>query len=132
LSDQAAGRAITAFIYVSVLCLPLLFLRVRMANAAGVVGAGNAASCTDAALDAALEDGGLVTFDCGGPATIDISTGTGRKSITADTTIDGGGVITISGGNAQQVFQVSDADFTLRNLTIANAGGGASSLPAAR
>lgn len=125
LSDQAAGRAITAFIYVSLLCLPLLFLRVRMANAAGVVGAGNAASCTDAALDAALEDGGLVTFNCGGSATIDISTGTGGKSITADTIIDGGGVITISGGNVHRVFEVSNAVFTVRNLTITNAGGGA-------
>jgi hypothetical protein len=67
----------------------------------------------------------LVTFNCGGPATIDISSGTGRKSITADTTIDGAGMITISGGNAQPVFFVSDTDFTLRNVTIANARGGA-------
>jgi hypothetical protein len=95
------------------------------ARGAGVVGTGSAESCTDAALDAALEGGGLVTFNCGGPATIDISSGTGRKSITADTTIDGGGMITISGGNAQPVFLVSDTDLTLRNLTIANARAGA-------
>ena len=69
-----------------------------------MVGTGTAASCTDAALNAALAGGGLVTFDCGGPATIDISTGTGTKTIAADTTIDGGGLITISGGNTVRVF----------------------------
>jgi hypothetical protein len=41
----------------------------------------------------------LVTFNCGGPATIAISTGTGSKTISGDTTIDGGGLVTISGGN---------------------------------
>ena len=89
--------------------------------AAGVVGTGTAASCSDAALDAALAGGGLVTFDCGGPATIDISTGTGTKMIAVDTTIDGGGLITISGGDAVGLFSVnSGVAFTVENLTIAN------------
>src|SRR5262245_9072843 len=66
----------------------------------GVVGSGTADSCTDAALDAALAGGGVVTFDCGGSATINISMGSGTKTIAADTTIDGGGEITISGGHA--------------------------------
>ena len=70
-----------------------------------MVGTGTAASCTDAALNAALAGGGLVTFNCGSaPVTIDISTGTGTKTIAADTTIDGGGLITISGGNSVGVF----------------------------
>jgi hypothetical protein len=92
--------------------------------AACVVGTGSSASCTDAALNACLPGGakfdGLVTFNCGGPATIDISTGTGTKTISANTTIDGGGLVTISGGNAVQVFVVSGVTFTVRNLTIAN------------
>jgi len=89
--------------------------------AAGVVGTGTAASCTDAALDAALASGVAVAFDCGGPATIDISTGTGTKTIAADTTIDGGGLITISGGELAEVFAVPDGvNFTVQNLTIAN------------
>jgi hypothetical protein len=90
--------------------------------AAGVVGTGSAASCTDAALNAALAGGGRVTFSCGAdPVTIDISTGTGTKSITADTTIDGGGLITISGGHAVGVFSVnSGVNFTVNNLTIGN------------
>ena len=94
---------------------------VTTAHAAGVVGTGTAASCTDAALDAALAGGGLVTFNCGGPATIDVSTGTGTKTIAADTTIDGGRLITISGGNSVRVFQVSSGvHFSVENLRIAN------------
>ena len=88
-------------------------------GAAGVVGTGASTSCTDAALDTALVDGGLVTFDCGGAATIDISTGTGTKMIDTDTTVDGGGRIIISGGNAVTVFSLnSGVTFTVKNLTI--------------
>ncbi len=92
------------------------------ARAGGVVGTGSAASCTDAALNTALGGGGLVTFDCGGSATIDISPpATGTKTIAADTTIDGGGMVTISGGNSVRVLSVnSGVNFTVQNLTIAN------------
>ena len=97
--------------------------------AAGVVGTGSAASCSDPALETALAGGGVVTFACGpGPVTIDISTGTGTKIIAADTTFDGGGLITISGGNSVRVFSVNAGiNFTVQNLTIANGkttGGG--------
>jgi hypothetical protein len=92
------------------------------ARAAGVVGNGTPASCTDAALDAALAGGGAVTFDCGGAAIIDISAGTGTKTITADTTIDGGKLITISGGKQVGVFAIDPGvNFTVKNLVIADA-----------
>ena len=38
---------------------------VEKARAGGVVGTGTPASCTEAALDAALAAGGLVSFNCG-------------------------------------------------------------------
>ncbi|HEY7060244.1 MAG TPA: hypothetical protein VII06_02110 [Chloroflexota bacterium] len=38
--------------------------------AAGVVGAGTAASCTEAALNTALAGGGSVTFNCGAAAVV--------------------------------------------------------------
>ena len=108
--------------------LSVTALSATMALAGGVVGTGTAASCTDGALDHALTGGGTVTFNCGGPATIDISTGTGTKTIGANTTIDGGGLITISGGDSVGVFRVnSGITFTVNNLTIANGfafGGG--------
>jgi predicted outer membrane repeat protein len=87
--------------------------------AAGVVGNGTPDSCTEAALDAALAGGGLVTFDCGlDPATIAI---TSTKTISVDTTIDGGHLVTISGGHSVPVFDVNPGvTFTVHNLTIAN------------
>jgi predicted outer membrane repeat protein len=86
-----------------------------------VVGTGTAASCTGAALDAALAGGGFITFNCGGPATIDRGS-MGWKAILADTEIDGAGQITIDGGGLI-VFNVgSQQHFTLRNLTITHGG----------
>ena len=87
------------------------------AYAGGVVGNGTPASCTEAAFNAALTGGGLITFNCGGAATI---TFTYYKTIEADTTIDGGGVITLSGGNAASLFQVFEPrHLTLQNITLA-------------
>jgi len=59
-----------------------------------------------------------VTFDCGGAATITV---TSTKPIGSDTTIDGWGVITISGGNSVGVFSVNTGvNFTVENLILAN------------
>src|SRR5205823_11752208 len=93
-----------------------------------VVGTGTCASCTEAALNAGVPGGGrfdgTVTFDGGGAATV---IGTSTKTISADTTIDGGSVITISGGGTVGVFSVTvGITFTVQNLTIANGNSGAS------
>jgi hypothetical protein len=96
-----------------------------------VVGTGTG-TCDETALNACLPGGGsfdgTVTFNCGGAATITV---TSTKTISADTTIDGGSLITISGGNSVGVFAVNTGvTFTVQNLTIANgnaqngAGGG--------
>ncbi|HEX7408843.1 MAG TPA: choice-of-anchor Q domain-containing protein [Candidatus Binatia bacterium] len=87
-----------------------------------VVGTGSGGSCTEAALTACLPGGlsfdGTVTFNCGGAATITV---TSIKTISADTTIDGGSPITISGGYSVGVFSVNTGvTFTVQNLTIAN------------
>jgi predicted outer membrane repeat protein len=89
--------------------------------AACVVGTGAGASCTELALNACLPGGvsfdGTVTFNCGGPATIVV---TSTKIIDADTTIDGAGLVTVSGGNAVEVFFNANRTFTVQRLTIAN------------
>ncbi len=79
-------------------------------------------SCSESALDACLPGGenfdGTVTFNCGGAATITV---TSTQTISADTTIDGGGLITIDGGNSVGVFSVNPTvNFTVQNVTIAN------------
>src|SRR2546422_5326060 len=108
-----------------VLVLALLVLAVVGATSSAlacVVGTGTSASCTEAALNACLPGGGsfdgTVTFNCGGAATITV---TSTKTISANTTIDGASVITISGGGTVQVFGVNPGvTFTVENLTIAN------------
>ncbi len=84
-----------------------------------VVGTGTPASCTEQALDDALAGGSLVTFDCGpDPVTITL---TSEKVITAATTIDGEGRVTLSGGGAVRIFTVDvSAALDVRNLTIAD------------
>src|SRR6185503_7822970 len=54
-------------------------------------------------------------------------------TVTAETTVDGGGLITLSGGNAARVFGVDSGALTVKQLTIAdgldqsnNGGGGIS------
>ena len=103
------------------------------AIAAGVVGNGTPASCTEASLRAAVAGGGLVTFDCGqstaAPVTIRL---TQRSELIADMVIDGGekGAIILDGGdpgvderNGVGLFAVA-AGITveLRNVTLTNAG----------
>jgi predicted outer membrane repeat protein len=71
------------------------------------------------ALNNALVGGGSVTFNCGtSPVTITVTRTI--EIISADTTIDGGGLITISGGNSVVVFVKDSVNFTVQNLTIAN------------
>lgn len=103
----------------------------RPAQAAGfaVVGTGFPASCTEAALDAALALAPInILFNCGpAPITILIST---QKNITADVTMDGAELITLSGtlgGPATRLFNVAPAvTLDVSNLIITdfNAGVG--------
>jgi len=83
-----------------------------------VVGTGTPESCPEAAFAAALAERS-VRFNCGpDPVTITL---TSAQAITADTIIDGGGRITLSGGGAVRIFTVdASAALEVRNLTIAD------------
>jgi hypothetical protein len=90
---------------------------------------GTVTICDEAHLNTALVGGGSITFNCGGPATIKLSS---QKIIAQPTSINGGGIITLSGGGATRLFNVTvGSRLTLANLTIANGrvitqpGGGA-------
>jgi predicted outer membrane repeat protein len=100
-----------------------------------VVGTGTPASCTEAVFDAALAEiypgatapGGVLTFNCGpNPHTIIF---TGGKHLSDGTIIDGGGLITLSGGNSTQIFFVTQqARVELHHIRLVNgyaADGGA-------
>lgn len=73
-----------------------------------VVGTGTPASCTESALDAALlavtTGGGNLSFACGAaPHTILV---TSEKVVFGEVTLDGGGRITLSGGNGARILHV--------------------------
>lgn len=82
-----------------------------------VVGTGTPASCTEAALAAALAVGGVVTFDCG-PASHTITV-TSEKRIERDTVLDGGGRIALSGGGVTRILSLSaPLDSAVPHLTL--------------
>lgn len=125
--DIHGERALcTSLLASGITALLFALFSVAGAEAGGVVGTGSPATCTEAALDAALAGGGSVTFDCGaGPATIVL---TSQKNITLTTTIDGGGKITLSGNDSTRLLDVDSASLSLSNLTLSHGsadGGGA-------
>src|SRR5258706_2067391 len=85
----------------------------RPAGAAGNVGG----TCAQSDLEARLGGGGQVTFSCGAaPKTILFSH---QEVISADTTIDGGGLITLSGGNGTRLFYIMAGQrLTLQNIQL--------------
>lgn len=91
------------------------------------VGSGTPASCTEAAFNTALNTlqvggGGMLSFNCGGAATIQF---TSQKTIYTSVVIDGEGFITLSGGNTTRHFLVSAAGgLTLRNILLVDGNSG--------
>ena len=91
-----------------------------------VVGTGGEGSCNETQLAAAVAKGGIITFDCGGAATIPITT-TLTLRTDVDTVIDGGGQVTLDGGGATQImsfnhanYRMNTAKLTVMNLTLSH------------
>jgi hypothetical protein len=87
-----------------------------------VVGTGTAASCTETALASAVAAGGIVTFNCGSaPVTITVAS---EVPVAKDTTIDGGKLVTLSGGKSSRILHITSAWnvatplLTVQNLTF--------------
>jgi len=105
-----------------------------------VVGTGTPASCTSAAFVDAVAQGGIITFDCGpDPVTITLDqTAKVFNDTGPDIVIDGGGLVTLSGGNSRRILYMNTCDqnqvwttdhcqnqdhprLTVQNLTFINA-----------
>jgi hypothetical protein len=101
---------------------------VNTAGNTNVVGDGTPASCTESAFEAAIAAGGVVTFHCGAlPYRLVLSS---TKSITQDTVIDGGNLVTLDGGGQVRQLLLNTNNFdattptlTLQNVTLANGHG---------
>ncbi|HVO21566.1 MAG TPA: choice-of-anchor Q domain-containing protein [Anaeromyxobacter sp.] len=102
-------------------CAPPVQIR-DVSSPTAVVGGGTAASCTEeelrakaAAVDAG--GGGILVFDCGSdPVTITLSS---QLVFTHDTVLDGGGLVTLSGGGTTRILYLdSSYDQTTPRLWV--------------
>ncbi|HKY68340.1 MAG TPA: hypothetical protein VJM49_18285 [Acidimicrobiales bacterium] len=104
-----------------------------------VVGDGTPASCTSLAVGEAVAQGGVITFSCG-PAPVTISldeTARIRNDTGPEIVLDGGGLVTLSGGGERRILYMNTCDeaqvwttshcqdqdhprLTLQNLTFAD------------
>jgi hypothetical protein len=76
-----------------------------------VVGHGTPASCTAAAFRKAVARGGLITFDCGpAPVTIVMDRQAEVHNTSRKVVIDGGGLVTLSGGGTTRILYQDTCD----------------------
>jgi hypothetical protein len=97
-----------------------LMLAVVAAMAPRAPAAGVVIDCsTDAQFSSLLAGGGTITFNCGGVGAVAAITLSSTKTIVDNTTIDGSGKITLSGGGARRLFSVdAGTALTLTGLTL--------------
>ncbi|HZP54763.1 MAG TPA: hypothetical protein VFB40_26525 [Actinocrinis sp.] len=76
-----------------------------------VVGNGAPASCTSAAVVAAVAAGGVITFSCGpDPVVITMAATAKIRNASARVVLDGGGKVTLSGGGARRILYLNTCD----------------------
>ena len=76
-----------------------------------VIGTGTPASCTSAAVVAAVARGGVITFDCGPNPVRILMTETAKVVNTSPTVvIDGGGKVTLDGGDRRRILYMNACD----------------------
>jgi hypothetical protein len=77
-----------------------------------VIGTGTPQSCTSQAVVAAVAAGGVVTFACGpNPVTIPrAATAKVRNNSGPKVVLDGGGLVTLSGGGARRILYLNTCD----------------------
>jgi predicted outer membrane repeat protein len=76
-----------------------------------VIGNGTPASCTSAAVVAAVAEGGIITFSCGpAPVTITMEATAKVVNTSAEVVLDGGGKVTLSGGGVRRILYLDTCD----------------------
>ncbi|MFC1419387.1 hypothetical protein [Streptacidiphilus cavernicola] len=76
-----------------------------------VIGHGTAASCTSAAVVAAVAAGGVITFSCGPDPVVITMTATAKvRNASARVVLDGGGKVTLSGGGQRRILYQDTCD----------------------
>jgi hypothetical protein len=76
-----------------------------------VIGDGTPASCTSEAVVDAVAAGGIITFDCGAaPITITMTSTAKVVNAHGPVVIDGGGLVTLSGGGERRILYLNTCD----------------------
>lgn len=91
--------------------VPAAGLAVDTSQPDQVVGTGTPASCTGQAVVNAVAQGGKIRFNCG-PDPVTITLGSTAKVFNnrPDVTLDGGGLVTLSGGGARRILYQNTCD----------------------
>ena len=85
--------------------------RVDTSHPDHVVGRGTAASCTSAAVVAAVRAGGTIRFSCGRkPVTIRMNATAKVMNTSARVVLDGGGLVTLSGQDRRRILYMDTCD----------------------
>jgi predicted outer membrane repeat protein len=84
---------------------------VSTAHPTHVIGDGTPASCTSAAVVAAVAAGGIITFSCGpDPVTIVMQATAKVENTSAEVVLDGGDKVTLSGGGTHRILYLDTCD----------------------
>ncbi len=76
-----------------------------------VVGHGNPGSCTSQAVVQAVAEGGVIAFSCGPrPVTIVMTATAKVRNTSAKVILDGGGLVTLSGGDVRRILYMDTCD----------------------
>ncbi len=76
-----------------------------------VVGTGTPASCTSKAVVGAVARGGIITFNCGlDPVIIAMAATAKVRNTSPRVVIDGGGLVTLSGGGVRRILYMNTCD----------------------
>jgi hypothetical protein len=76
-----------------------------------VIGRGTASSCTSAAVIRAVRAGGVIRFNCGPrPVTISMAGTAKVRNTSRRVVLDGGGLITLSGGGRHRILYMDTCD----------------------
>jgi hypothetical protein len=83
-----------------------------------VIGTGTPASCTSAAVVRAVARGGVITFNCGpDPVTITMAATARVVNTSHRIVLDGGGLVTLSGGGKRRILYMDTCDRKQRITT---------------
>jgi hypothetical protein len=82
-----------------------------VAHANHIVGRGTPASCTSAAVVAAVRAGGIIRFACGPrPVTITMRATAKVRNTSRQVVLDGGGLVTLSGAGRRRILYMDTCD----------------------